>query len=144
MVIIREAVKSDLVGLSMLFEELMNTKSNIDKMTKTFRYIQNDESYKLLVAEQNGKLVGSVMGVLCYDLVEECKPFMVLENIVVASEVRGQGIGAKLMREIEEVAKENEVKYTMFVSMSSREEAHKFYEEIGYKKNMVQGFKKFL
>ena len=84
------------------------------------------------------------MGILCYDLVEECKPFMVLENIVVSREVRGQGIGAKLMREIEKVAKVNEVKYTMLASTSSREEAHKFYEEVGYKENMVQGFKKFL
>lgn len=144
MVIIREAMKSDLVGVAMLFEELTPIKSNIDQMTKIFTHMQNDASYKLLVAEQNGKLVGSTMSVLCYDLVGECKPFVVVKNVIVNSELRGQGIGTKLIQEIEAIGKENKANYIMFVSSTRREKVHKFYESIGYKPDIVQGFKKFL
>ncbi|MEG0012810.1 MAG: GNAT family N-acetyltransferase [Cellulosilyticaceae bacterium] len=144
MVMIREAIKSDLAGLSILFEELIRTKSSIEKMTKIFRYIQNDESYKLIVAEQDGEIVGTIMGVLCYDLVGECRPFMVIENVVVANHKRGQGLGSKLIREIEDIGKKNEVNYMMFVSEAERIEAHKFYESVGYELDVVQGFKKFL
>lgn len=144
MVMIREAIKSDLAGLSILFGELTRTKSSIEKMTKIFRHIQNDESYKLIVAEQDGEIVGTIMGILCYDLVGECRPFMVIENVVVANSKRGQGVGSKLIEKIEDIGKQNEVNYMMLVSAAERIETHKFYESVGYKLDVVQGFKKFL
>lgn len=108
MVKVREANKQDIVGLATLFEELTGTKSNLHTMTKTFEHMQNDGSYTVLVAEQNGEVVGTAMGMLCYDLIKECKPFMIVKNIVVSKKARDQEIGGKLMTEIKNVGKSHE------------------------------------
>lgn len=141
---IKKNVKNDLKDLSLLFEELSDHKSNFELMAKNFEWIERNEDYILLGAKYNGKLVGSLMGIICHDLVGECRPFMVIENVVVSSTFRGQGIGRKLMIEIENVGKSKNCHYTMFVSGAKRKEAHKFYESLGYNLDLVQGFKKYL
>lgn len=109
MVKVREANKQDIIGLATLFEELTGTKSNLHTMTKTFEHMQNDESYTVLVAEQNGEVIGTVTGILCYDLVKECKPFMIIKNVAVAGKAKGQGIGSKLRMAIENIGELHEV-----------------------------------
>lgn len=144
MVKIREAVRQDLKGLSNLFKQLMGNESNLEQMKLTFDKMQNDESYILLIAEYEGKVVGTVMGILCYDLVERCRPFMVVENVIIDETSRGLGIGKLLMNALEEKARMNDVTYMMLISAAKRLEAHKFYEAIGYEKDTVVGFKKYL
>jgi len=103
-----------------------------------------DSSYILLVARENDKVVGTVMGIICMDLVKDCQPFMVIENVVVKSEFRGIGVGIELMQHLETLARSRNCYYTMFVSSGHRKEAHKFYEAIGYEPGLVRGFKKYL
>jgi GNAT superfamily N-acetyltransferase len=136
--------ENDLRGLVPLFEELSYVNCNFDKMLSNFRWIAQNENYVILGAKYKGKIVGSLMGIICHDLVGECKPFMVIENVIVTSAFRGLGIGKKLMIEIERIGKEKNCYYTMFVSGSKRKDAHKFYESLGYGIDDVQGFKKYL
>jgi len=77
-------------------------------------------------------------------IAKECKPFMVIENVIVKSAWRGRGIGVRLMEAIEETGRQRECYFTMFVSGGHRKEAHQFYEAIGYDLDFVQGFKKYL
>lgn len=144
MIEIKRIERNDLKELSLLFEELSGKKTDFEIMVKNFEWISKNEDYIVLGAKYNGKLVGSLMGIICHDLVGECKPFMVIENVIVSSNLRGQGIGKKLMTEIERIGKEKNCYYTMFVSGAQRKEAHKFYESLGYKLDEVQGFKKYL
>lgn len=144
MIEISKINKEDLSDLSGLFEELSGKQTDYQKMTKSFEWIDNNEDYIILGAKNQAKLVGSLMGIICHDIVGECKPFMVIENVIVAGNYRGQGIGRKLMSEIERVAKERDCYYIMFVSGAQRKEAHQFYEALGYRLNEVQGFKKYL
>jgi ribosomal protein S18 acetylase RimI-like enzyme len=144
MIEIKKIEQSDLTDLSMIFEELSGKPTNFNLMFKNFEMMKRDNNYFILGAIYDRKLVGSLMGIICYDLVGECKPFMVIENVIVSNKYRGQGIGKKLMLEIEKIAKERNCYYTMFVSGAQRKEAHKFYESLGYKLNEVQGFKKYL
>lgn len=136
--------RNDLEDLSLLFEELSGKKTDINNMHQNFELIGKNEDYYVLGAKCDGNLVGSLMGIICHDLVGECKPFIVIENVIVSNEYRGKGIGKKLMTEIERIAKEKNCYYTMFVSGIQRKEAHKFYESLGYKLDEVQGFKKYL
>jgi len=144
MIKIMKIAEQDLKDLKILYEELTDNKSNYKKMVQSFRLIEQNKDYIILAAKYNGKLVGSLMGIICYDLVEECKPFMVIENVIVLSEFRGLGIGKEMMIEIEKIGKERDCFYTMFVSGLKRKDAHKFYESLGYKIDQVQGFKKYL
>jgi GNAT superfamily N-acetyltransferase len=62
----------------------------------------------------------------------------------VKSTWRGKGIGKMLMDEIEKIGKSRNCYYTMLISGGQRTEAHQFYKTIGYTKDLVQGFKKYL
>lgn len=144
MITIQLASASDLVSLANLFEELVGVKTDITKMRDQFYRIQSNPDYVVLVAKEKDSVVGSVMGIICHDLVGNCNPFMVLENVIVRSHLRGKGIGRRLMGRIEEIAIQYKCNYIMFVSRNDRKNAHKFYESVGYGLDVVQGFKKYL
>jgi GNAT superfamily N-acetyltransferase len=83
------------------------------------------------------------MGIVCYDLVGDCNPFMLIENVNVLPKYQGQGVGKLLMQELEDFAQKNHCNYVILVSESKREPSHKFYEAIGYSTDQ-KGFKKRL
>jgi GNAT superfamily N-acetyltransferase len=135
----------DLEQLTSLYEELTGTKANMILMKKQFEKIINNPDYILIgVKDEEERLVGSVMGIVCNDIVGECKPFMVLENVIVSEKSRRQGLGLKMVNYIENCAKERNCYYIMLVSLIKRKDAHAFYESLGYKVGVVQGFKKYL
>ncbi|WP_339277004.1 GNAT family N-acetyltransferase [Paenibacillus sp. FSL W8-0426] len=142
MVTIRKIEQQDLPALSQLYDELIGMPANVDQMERMFRFIAENEQYYLLGAFHEGKLAGSVMGIECMDLVGECRPFMVIENVIVSQHVRKQGVGQKLMAEIERIAKERNCGYMILVSGDQRKEAHRFYEKLGFGDEKVQGYRK--
>lgn len=144
MVTVEFAVANDMESLAQLFEELMGEKPDLSKMSENFKRITSNPDYVLLIAKVNGQVTGSVMGIVCLDLVGKCRPFMVIENVIVGSAYRGRGIGTMLMNEIENIGRLRNCSYTMFVSAGYRKEAHQFYKECGYDLDFVQGFKKYL
>jgi GNAT superfamily N-acetyltransferase len=144
LVIIKEVESESLLELSNLYTELINKSTNYNKLEEVFEVVKANDNYILLGAFVDGELVGSVMGIVCHDLVGECKPFMVLENVVVASRARRQGIGYKLMAAIETIAHERGCWYIILVSGEQRKEAHIFYEKLGYGEENVEGYRKHL
>ncbi|MDF2923451.1 MAG: hypothetical protein K0R57_2365 [Paenibacillaceae bacterium] len=140
-----DAVKAnDLTQLAKLYKQLMGSEPDQAAMRELFPVIGENPNYYLLGAYQADRLCGTVMGIVCYDLVGLCKPFMVVENVVVDEECRGMGTGAALMHDIERIARKRECTYIMLVSGMKRRQAHKFYEAMGYRLDRVQGFKKEL
>lgn len=144
MLTLQPATVDDLESLAKLFEELSGEETDRCKMKENFKLMESNPNYVVLTAKEDNLVVGSVMGIICLDLVRQCKPFMVIENVIVKSAWRGRGIGVKLMEEIEEIGRKRDCYYTMFVSGGQRKEAHQFYEAIGYDLDFVQGFKKYL
>lgn len=136
--------REQLPQLKLLYDDLMGEETDWERMCGTFPVIDGDPNYYLLGAVREGELVGSVMGIVCYDLVNASRPFMVVENVIVSSAHRGLGIGRRLFQELEAIAKSRGCAYIMFVSSMHRKEAHRFYESIGYKLDSVQGFRKRL
>lgn len=145
MLTIQKIEMEHLPELATLYEELSGEKTNLSKMKETYLKLLHNESYELLGAIYNGKLAGSVMGIYCEDLIGECRPFMVIENVVVSSSVRRQGVGRKLMNRLEELARSRDCSYIILVSGPARAEAHQMYESLGYNQDeMVRGFRKYL
>ncbi len=134
----------DLPRLAVLLEQLSEEKSDPVQMIESYRRIAGDGNYILLGAFVDGALAGSLMGIVCQDLVGSCRPFMVIENVIVAEEFRGKGIGKILIETIEKEGRARNCSYTMFVSGIKRTGAHAFYESAGYAPDMVRGFKKYL
>ena len=88
--------ETDLEELSLLYEEFWGEKSSLEKMKLSLQEIENDNRYLLLVAKIEEKIVGSVMGVLCKNLYGQCKPILVVEDVIVSKNFRRRGIGKKL------------------------------------------------
>ncbi len=134
----------DLAELSLLYEELIGSPSDLLKMQAQFTILKSNANYRLTGIKVDGLLAGSVMGIICQDLVGDCRPFMVIENVVISHKFRGLGLGRKIMNEMEAIAKRKDCYYIIFVSSAYRKDAHKFYESLGYKLDEVQGFRKMI
>lgn len=93
MVTIEEIGIESLKALNTLYEELIGGPTDPVKLETAFRSIREDSRYVLMGAFVDGELLGSMMGIVCQDLVGDCRPFMVIENVVVSSRARRQGIG---------------------------------------------------
>ena len=141
---IRKLIEDDLVSLAVLYQQFWDEVSSLEKMRTTFQRLKRNPNYILLVADQQNNLVGSVMGIICEELYGDCKPFMVVEDVIVDKRQRRLGIASSLMKELERCASENNCNYIIFVTESERTEAHRFYESIGYKSDAYKGFKKRL
>lgn len=130
--------------LAGLYEELSGKKSDLAKLREKYRVLKQNSSYILAGEEIDGKLVGTIMGIECFDLSEDCKPFMLIDNIVVSKNARGKGIGKCLMRFCENEASERGCSFIILVSAGHRKEAHRFYEKLGYSETGAVGFKKYI
>ena len=59
-------------------------------------------------------------------------------GLAVNPDFQGRGIGRKLMNKLEDYTVENNISFIRLNSAMKREEAHKFYEHIGYTCDKVQ------
>jgi ribosomal protein S18 acetylase RimI-like enzyme len=141
---IARLTEEDLEALARLYEQLLPEESSLEKMRATFQRLKGDPNYIFLGAKQDGRLVGSVLGIICEELFGECRPFMVVEDVVVDKDQRRGGVGSALMRELERRAVQRACNYIMLVTDSARVDARRFYESLGYHPNAYQGFKKYL
>jgi GNAT superfamily N-acetyltransferase len=101
------------------------------KMRSAFSRIITNQAYILLAAKHHGRLSGFVMGIICEELYGDCRPFMVVEDLIVDNHRRRDGIGSALMRELEKIAVGHGCCQIIFVTEADRTEAHRFYASLG-------------
>jgi len=134
--------ENDLTPLAELFRQFWGEKSSLEKMRLTFARLATNPAYILLAAKQNDRLVGFAMGIICEDLYGDCKPFMVIEDLIVDKNQRRNGVGSALMGELEKYAIDHDCCQIIFVTEAERTEAHRFYKSLGYEFESYKGFKK--
>ena len=142
--IIREMVANDIPELALLYKQFWNEDSCVETMYYQFKKLCESGTHILLSAVENGLLIGSVMGVICEELYGSCKPFLVLENMIVDSKYRNKGVGKALISEIEKIAAQKNCTQIILITDTHRIDACKFYESVGYNPNTHKGFKKKL
>lgn len=129
--------------MSILYQQFWNELSDINKMREQFSKMEDSETHILLSAIEDNKLVGSVMGIICEELYGECKPFLLVENMIVDKNCRRKGAGKALLTELEKVAKQKNCTQMILVTESERSDACWFYEAYGFQLNN-KGYKKKL
>lgn len=142
--VIAPLTADDLPKLIALQAELINEAGDLNRMRELFALVSKDSNYSLLGAKKQGRLVGSLVGIVCHDLFGKCLPFMVIENVIVTEALRHRGIGRMLMMEVERIARAQGCRYLMLVSSIAREQAPAFYHSLGYESAPYRGFKKTL
>jgi GNAT superfamily N-acetyltransferase len=134
---IRRARPSDLPELVALLQQLSLDEPREDARAPAsyeaaFRDIEADLRQTLLVAEDDGSIIGTAVIIVLPNLSHVGRPYAVVEDVVVDSARRGQGLGETLMRRAIDMAREAGCYKLVLTSNRRRADAHRFYERLGF------------
>lgn len=83
--------------------------------------------------EKNGKEIGRCFVYLIRNQLHE-QPYALLEDVFVDEESRGKGIGTKIVKKAIKLAKKMKCYKIIATSRFEREEVHRWYEKLGFKR----------
>jgi len=132
--LIRRARKSDYKNLMQLFNLFMEKSGFYEHLNDSFHKVLADPKCKIFIAEEKGELVGFITFRSRY-VVRYPKPIGQVEELFVLKSFRKQGVGKKLIAAIEKSAKTLKCTRIYIESRVDRKIAHKFYQNLGYKKS---------
>ena len=139
---IRELKEDDIESLEKLYRQFWNENSNVHSMKMQFSTLSTNADYVFLIAEVDKKIVGSIMGIVCYELYGKCEPFFLMEDLVVDECHRRIGVGKALVYELEKIAKQKGCYQILFITEANRKNTIKFYESIEFDSKKYIGFKR--
>ena len=130
---IRVAEMNDASALAQLMCELgyRTTKS---EMQMRLQRIATDERYRTFVAVCDGKVCGMI-GTLMYLSYEHNDPSGRIVALVIMSTMRRRGIGRALIATVEKDFAQRGIRRVALNTRLAREDAHKFYESLGYERS---------
>jgi GNAT superfamily N-acetyltransferase len=105
--------------------------------------ISADPARTLLVAVLDGSVVGTVDVLIAPNLTHYARPWVLVENVVVASSARRHGAGRALMERALDIARDAGCYKVNLISGEQRTGAHDFYRTLGFQA-IGQGFKVYL
>jgi len=145
---VRDAVSSDLDALIGLYEQLSGELAEPapdppPDPREVLEQITAEPGRRLLVAELEGEVVGTVDVLIAPNLTHHAQPWALVENVVVAERARRRGAGSALMRRAIELAREAGCYKVNLISGNERTGAHEFYRDLGFEA-IGQGFKAYL
>ena len=140
--IIADILRDDQPQLAALLQELPGIDTPAERLDAALAGLAANPHARVLGASHGGRLAAAACGFLCPDIVGACRPFLVVENVVVAPAWRLLGVGRLLMDALEGWARQRDCSYALLVSGPTRREAHAFYAALGYEP--CAGFKKRL
>lgn len=136
--IIRPCEFSDLDALQKLYKQL-HSRDEItsDDLCRGFEEMQAQDGCEVYVADKDGCVVGTFVLYLLPNMTRRGRKAAILENIVVDSAHRKQGIGKSMLEYARDVAEKNGCYKLSLTSNAVRVEAHSFYEKCGMIKHGI-------
>ncbi len=141
--LVREMIVENIPQLAELYRQFWGESSDIVKMETTFRELQKRNSHIFLSAVEGNELIGTIMGIVCEELYGECRPFLLIENLIVDKKHRRKGVARRLLTEMENLARQRNCWQMILVTEADRDDACAFYKANGFQLNNA-GFKKKL
>jgi GNAT superfamily N-acetyltransferase len=94
--------------------------------------IAGDPNNRLLVAEVDGEIVGTMQLSFLRMLSRQGSTRAEVESVRVASHLRGKGVGRQMMALAIDMARTRGCVTMQLASSNSRVDAHRFYEQLGF------------
>ena len=129
---IRPPVEPDLPALEELMAEL-GYPTAPEQLRGRLARIAGNHDYATLVAEVDGKVVG-MLGLQRGWAYEHDRPVVRILALVVSERMRGRGVGARLVGDAEAWADERGAGAVHLTTSLHRDEAHRFYEGLGFER----------
>lgn len=130
---ITEAKIEDVEDVLILQTQIYRVISLASNSRETLEKQLEDKSCDVLVAKLDGKTIGTAT-IYYIDVAAHGRPYAFLEGLVIHEDHRGNGHGTVFFKKCLEISKAKNCYKLLFTSGMDREDAHKFYEKLGFKK----------
>lgn len=138
-VFMREATESDLDEVLALYQGVEESPEHVltlDEARTILARFRDYPSYRLWVAcesaEPGADVVGTYALLVMHNLAHRGAPSAIVEDVVVAADRKGQGIGRQMMAHAVQQAREAGCYKLALSSHRKRTDAHAFYESLGF------------
>ena len=133
---VRQAREEDCPEIARLAKQLGYPASDDAMRTRLHRLLASSNDAVLVAESDEGGLVGWIHGVLSQYLESDFR--VEIAGLVVDDRFHRRGVGRDLVKEIERWAVERGVAQSSVRCRTTRPEAHRFYESLGYGQNKTQ------
>jgi GNAT superfamily N-acetyltransferase len=121
-------------------DELGSQRENVEEPLPesyytAFEQISCDPNHHLIVAELNNNVIGTLHLIFIPSISYQGGLRAQVESVRVDRKFQNQGIGSEMMKWTMERAKERGAHIVQLTTHKSREDAHRFYERLGFKKS---------
>jgi GNAT superfamily N-acetyltransferase len=132
---IRQALENDLPAVLRLYAQPGVNDGRVlplDAAIQIFRRFATYPNYRLYVAAKGADIVGTFELLVMHNLAHLGAPSAIVEDVCVDEQLRGQGIGAAMMKFAMKVAASAGCYKLTLSSNLKRQRAHAFYESLGF------------
>ena len=135
----REINIADTAEVAEICKSALGYDINVESVKRQIEKLTNDKNQHIIIGyedEKTRKIIGFVHAQMYESFYSDLG--LNILGLAVNPDFQGRGIGRKLMNKLEQYAVENRISFIRLNSAMKREEAHKFYEHIGYSCDKVQ------
>ena len=139
----RKINDNDLENLLELYKHLHPDDTNTaeDSLKKSWKQITTNENFfRYFVVEHNNAIIASCCISIIPNVTRRGRPYALIENVITHPEHRRKGFGTLVLNEAIQYAQEQHCYKIMLLSDFKREEAHAFYNSLGFDENNKKGF----
>lgn len=126
-VTVRQYNSEDFEGLIRLLGEVYDSHVSQEVLEKNYL----GDNKMIFVAENEGNIIGCSFLEICRDYIREYT-YGYVTYVAVDKTLRKMGTGSKLMKSMEETARERGCTAIELTSANYRKEAHAFYDALGF------------
>lgn len=141
----REATRVDVPAVvALLADDVLGhgrESADLAPYLAAFDAMQDEGGNRLIVAEQDGRVVACYQLTLISGLSLTATRRAQVEGVRVAADLRGRGLGAALMADAEARARAAGCQLIQLTTNATRTDAHRFYARLGFTPSHI-GFKK--
>lgn len=138
--ILRRARREDVPAIvALLQEDVLGAAREVPKGSPlppsyhaAFEEIDRDPRCELVVAEEDGAVVGTMHLTVLAHLSSKGAKSLQLENVHVAASSRSRGLGARMIAWAVARARREGCARVQLTTHKSRKDAHRFYERLGF------------
>ena len=138
-VTLRDARREDVAAIvGMLADDMLGSSREVtseplpDSYYQSFDALARDPNNRLLIAEHDGEIVGTLQITFIVGLSRQGAKRALIEAVRVAASYRGKGIGEEIIRATVAIARAADCAMVQLTTDKSRKDAHRFYERLGF------------
>ncbi|HEY6598128.1 MAG TPA: GNAT family N-acetyltransferase [Pseudomonadales bacterium] len=139
---IREARADDFTGVLRLYRQLHPEDPVLTdgRDESVFRSILAAQWLRIFVAEEARRIVSTCYLNIVPNVTRSARPYAIIENVVTDEQLRGKGLGRRVMQHALEFAWKEGCYKAMLQTGSKQESTHAFYRACGFRADEKTGY----